>query len=204
MEAPRPGWYAIYTRALCEREVTQQAGQISGVEEVLLPEFHHLGNREGSGARIMGHNKLMFPNYVLLRANLTQRVIREITGIEGVCYMLGTSPETPSEISESEISLVRHLANAQRDPRLGEAPVKGRIAKVVSGPLSGVEGLVLWRNRNEARLATRLRMAAGSYEIRLPLNVLALAADCRWSNGDPAVPRHRSGDRSRRRRRLAA
>jgi transcription antitermination factor NusG len=203
-ESPPDSWYAVYTRAQYEPAVATALREVVEVSKVLLPVFHRLKPHLGEGTRVVGLHEVMFPNYVLFSSLLTPEVSRAIMRVEGVGYILGTTPRTPSPIPEEEIALVRHLADAERDPRLGEAPVKGRIARVMAGPLSGVEGLVLWRNNHEARLATRLRLAAGCFEIRLPLDILMLSNECRWSDGTEVRPSHRGGRRGRGSRPLAA
>lgn len=203
-DIPSLHWHAVYTRALREAEVARALGGMDSVSEVLLPVFNRLKPRREQGVRVIDLHEAMFPNYVLFRASLDRDTLREIMRVEAVQYVLGTQPDRPSPIPDAEIQLVRHLADCDRDPRLGEEPLKGRVARVVAGPLRGVEGLVLWRNQREARLATRVKLAAGSFEIRLPLDVLALSRDCQWSTGEPVMTRHRGGRRGRRSGSVAA
>ncbi len=203
-ETPQANWYAVYTRAQSEPAVAAALREVDRISEVLLPVFSRLQPHRGRTARVVGLHEVMFPNYVLFSCSLTPEVARVISRVEDVGYILGTTPQSPSPIPEEEIALVRHLSEAERDPRLGEAPVKGRIVRVMAGPLSGVEGLVLWRNNHEARLATRLRLAAGCFEIRLPLSILMLSNECRWSDGTDVRPSHRGGRRGRGSRPLAA
>jgi transcriptional antiterminator NusG len=203
-ETPAALWYAVYTRAQSEPAVAAALRELDQVSEVLLPVFSRLPTHHGRAARVVGVHEVMFPNYVLFKCSMTPEVARVISRVEDVGYILGTTPQSPSPIPDEEIALVRHLSEAERDPRLGEAPVKGRMARVVAGPLTGIEGLVLWRNSHEARLATRLKLAAGSFELRLPLNVLMLTAECRWSDGTAVTPGHRAGRRGRGSRPLAA
>jgi transcription antitermination factor NusG len=143
----------------------------------------------------------LFPNYLFIRAHMTSELLARINRLPEVRYVVGSRPNVPSPISEGEIRLVQHIAGLERDFRLGPIPERGRRARVIAGPLEGVEGLVVWRNKREARIASTISVVGQAVELVVPLDLLVLSD---YDNGGvPYKQRHRGGRRARRTQRAA-
>lgn len=96
------------------------------------------------------------------------------------------------------MALVRFVAGCERDFRLGPIPERGRRARVIAGPLEGVEGLVVWRNKREARLASAISVVGRAVEIVVPLDLVMLSG---YETGGGVYKKpHRGGRRARRER----
>jgi transcription antitermination factor NusG len=183
----RGEWYAAFTLPGFEERVTRSLGQLS-LEEVFLPI---------RTPKVGEAPELLFPNYVLFRTGVIGGIASSIEEMPGVRMILSATPGVPSSIPETEIEVVKELVRSERHPLLGALPEKGRVARIIEGPMRGVEGIVLWKNRKEARIGTQVKFVGAPCELTVPLDLLMLC-EYRVPEGETHRARHRSGRRSRR------
>jgi transcription antitermination factor NusG len=131
-------WYAAYTHARHEKAVARQLGvrQI----EAFLPLFETVHSWKGRRAEV---RLPFFPGYVFVRIPQSER--SRVLQVPGVAHLVGGGRPTP--LADSEVEAVRKLCSHTRacpHPFLST----GRRARVLSGPLAGLEGLVLRRKGN--------------------------------------------------------
>ena len=188
-------WYAAYTRSRLEVEAYEEAWE-AGAENVLLPAWQIENPRAAAKldpSRL--RESLFFPRYILLQSREIQPVERELERSQNVLYVCGTKGGGPSPIPDGEIAVVRHLMAMERRPDLGSLPEKGRRAVVVQGAMAGVEGIVVWRNKERARLMTEISFMGRAVEIEAPLQCLVLK-DYYTASGE-YKPSRRGGRRGR-------
>ncbi|MEO8377711.1 MAG: transcription termination/antitermination NusG family protein [Candidatus Sumerlaeota bacterium] len=185
-------WHVVYTRPLQERTA---AGALidAGIRDVVVPT--HLSTLRQDPTDLQG--ALLFSSYVFFRATFNGAVRAVIERCHSICYVVGPRRDTASVVEESDMNLVRELMHSERFPLLGEAPSHGRMARVISGPLAGIEGVVIMRTAREARIATRIQLVGEVCEITVPLDSITLLSveDTRFT----IKTRHRGGARARRR-----
>ncbi|MDK2971473.1 MAG: hypothetical protein PWP23_1228 [Candidatus Sumerlaeota bacterium] len=183
-----PCWYAVHTRTGAECRVADALQDLPAVEEVLVPTVK--GGAAGAAA------EPLFPSYVFFLARMSQGLSASTARIPEARYLVGMRPGTPSAIPEQEMRVVRYVAGLERDVRLGPIPERGRRARVVTGPLEGVEGIVVWRNKREARVASAISVVGQAVEIVVPLDWVVLADY--ETGGVPYKKTHRAGRRGRK------
>lgn len=183
-----PCWYAVHTRTSAECRVASALQDLSAVEEVLVPAV----KTAAAGATA----EPLFPSYVFFLACMSQGLPASIARIPEARYLVGMRPGIPSAIPEQEMRVVRYVAGLERDVRLGPIPERGRRARVVTGPLEGVEGIVVWRNKREARVASAISVVGQAVEIVVPLDWVVLADY--ETGGVPYRKTHRAGRRGRK------
>lgn len=130
------GWYAAYT---CARHEKAVARQLDAREvESFLPLYQAVHFWNGRRAEVQVP---LFPGYVFLRVSLHER--RRVLQVPGVVQLVGVQGR-PTPIADSEIETMRQLCS---HPRALPHPFLsvGRRARVRSGPLEGLEGLVVRR-----------------------------------------------------------
>lgn len=194
--SPPPAWYAVYVRAGREFAAWRELRHLAHVE-VLLPVFGPRGRERAEAGIAPDPDSILFPSYLLVRAIDTPAVRKAVLAVEDVRYFVGARRDAPSPIPEHEIAVVRHVMAMERSPLLGAMPEKGRTARIVAGPMEGVTGLVTWRNKSSARIATAVRFAGErSLEIVVPLEMVRVGEY--ETGGKPWTPPSRGGRRARR------
>ena len=187
-----PHWHVVYTRLLQERAAAD-ALEEAGAEEVVIP-FHLATLREDAADP---RRALLFPCYVFFRACLSEAFRSRVERTYAICYIAGAFGATASRVEDHEMNLVRELMHSARFPLLGEAPARGTLAQIVSGPLAGIRGIVMERTAREARIATRVQLIGQTCEVTVPLDAITLLSVHDQSLTTKA--RHRGGARARRR-----
>jgi transcription antitermination factor NusG len=132
-----PLWYAAYTCARHEKRVAAQLAQRS--VEHLLPLYESVRRWKDRRVRL---DLPLFPGYVFVRLALRERL--PVLQIPGVAKLVGFNG-TPAALPEDEIEALKmslaHGLRAKPHPYLKV----GRRARVKSGPMAGMQGILLQR-----------------------------------------------------------
>ena len=142
--APRsqcePRWYAAYTCANHERRVSEQLG-LREVEH-FLPTYCSV--RRWKDRRVTLDLPL-FPGYVFVRMGLRERL--RVMQVPGVAQLVGFDG-TPAAIPEEEIDALRKSLGRGVGVEPHPFLTAGRRVRLKSGPLAGVEGVLVRRKGN--------------------------------------------------------
>ncbi len=151
-------WYAVYTNANHEKRVAQQLEQ--RFIEHLLPLYDSV--RRWKDRRV--HLQMpLFPGYVFVRFSLRDRL--QVLQIPSVAHLVSFSGH-PAPVPEGDIQSIQNCLN--RGHHIEPYPYlqAGRRARVRSGPLQGLEGIILRRkNRTRFILSFDLIMRSVAVEI---------------------------------------
>jgi transcription antitermination factor NusG len=135
-----PRWYVAYTCANHEKRVAEELGQRS--VEHFLPLYSTVRRWKDRRMRI---ELPLFPSYVFVRLALRYRL--HILQIPSVVRLVGFNGH-PTALPEREVEALREgLAwqlKAQPHPYL----TVGRRVRIKSGPLSGLEGILVRKKGN--------------------------------------------------------
>jgi transcription termination/antitermination protein NusG len=141
-----PLWYALRTRAHHEKKVRDQL--MSREVEVFLPTYERWSHWKDRRVKV---ELPLFPGYAFARFPLAERL--RIFTVPGVAHLVGTKGSA-EVVPEREIADIRRLVESgvhyDPHPFLSE----GMEVEVVRGPLAGVRGKLLRKDR-----ATRLVLA---------------------------------------------
>jgi len=134
----QPKWYAAYTCARHEKRVAEHLQQI-GVESYLAL---YTANRQWNRRRVQVEMPL-FPGYVFVRISLAERL--RVLSAPGVAYLISSRGE-PVPLADDEIEPLRNCL--ARKLRAEPTPYlhAGSRVRVVAGPLSGLEGVIVRRD----------------------------------------------------------
>jgi transcription antitermination factor NusG len=151
-------WYALYTRANHERAVADQLRDRQ--LEHYLPQYESLRRWKDRTVRL---HLPLFPGYLFVRLPLLKRLT--VQQIPGVVQFVGFGG-SPTEISESELYQIREVLSggfrAEPHPFLRV----GRRVRVRSGPLAGLEGILV-RRKNRARLVISIELIVRSVAVEM-------------------------------------
>jgi transcription antitermination factor NusG len=135
-------WYAAYTRANHERRVFNQLVEY-GVES-FLPQYESVRKWKDRRVRLQ---MPLFPGYVFVHLALQNRL--RVLQVPGVAYLVGFAGR-PVAVPEEEFAKIRGFLSqglrAEPHPYL----TAGRRVRVRSGPLEGMEGIII-RRKNCSR-----------------------------------------------------
>jgi len=153
-----PRWYAAYTRANHERTVAEQLTQRE--VENFLPQYESLRRWKDRRVRLQ---LPLFPGYVFVRLPLIERL--RVQQIPGVVQLVGFGG-TPTEVPENELQQVREALtrglHAEPHPFLRT----GRRVRVRSGPLAGLEGILV-RRKNRVRFIVSIELILKSVAVEV-------------------------------------
>lgn len=137
-----PLWYAVYVNANHEKRVAQQLVQRS--IEHLLPLYESLRRWKDRRVRLQ---MPLFPGYVFVRLALRDRV--QVLQVPSVVNLVGFGGH-PVPLKEAEIQAITICLD--RGIRVEPHPYlqAGQRARVMRGPLQGLEGIIL-RRKNGPR-----------------------------------------------------
>ena len=157
IESP-PRWYAVYTASRHEKRVAAQLKDSS--IETYLPLYqaiHHWKNRTRVAVDLP-----LFPCYVFVRMPLSRKAAVLSTG--GVFALVGSSRE-PWPLPDFEIETLRaglDRRHAEPHPYL----VVGNRARIRTGPLAGLEGILL-RKTNGFRVILTINQIGRSISVEV-------------------------------------
>lgn len=143
VQFPNPAWYAAYTCARHEKRIAQQLEE-RGIEH-FLPLYRSVRRWKDRKKEL---ELVLFPSYVFVRIEFIARL--QVLQLPGVVRFVGFNGQ-PAILPGTDIEALRnglsHNVVAEHHPFLRV----GRRVKVVYGPLSGAEGILV-RRKNECRL----------------------------------------------------
>jgi transcription antitermination factor NusG len=151
-------WYAAYTRANHERRVAQELAERD--VEHLLPQYQ---SRRKWKDREVELSLPLFPGYIFVRVALEHKLrVLQVPGVACLVSFAGKPAVVPAEEFERIQELLSRKVVATPHPYLNA----GRRVRVLDGPFSGLEGVVIRRNKR-SRLVISLHLIARSIAVEL-------------------------------------
>ena len=146
-------WYALWTNSHCEQLVYDQLAQ-KGFNAV-LPTVDVWSRRRGVRRLISAP---MFPGYLFVRGTIDKSAYIEISKCRGLVSLLGERWDRLTVIPEDEMQAIERVS-AAKQPVLPYPYMKeGQRARIISGPLSGVEGILVESRPNQGLLVLSLHL----------------------------------------------
>lgn len=131
-------WYALWTHSHCEQRVHDQLVQLGF--NAFLPTIDVWSQRRG--LRYLARAP-MFPGYLFLHHAMDKIAHVQVSKVRGLVQVLGGRWDRLTVIPDDEIDALRRVATAQQPvfpyPYLKE----GQRARIVRGPLTDLEGLLV-------------------------------------------------------------
>jgi transcription antitermination factor NusG len=158
-----PQWYAAYTCANHEKSVVKQLC-VREVEH-FLPQYASV--RRWKDRRMKLHLPL-FPGYVFVRLALRDRLM--VLHVPGVAWLVSFNSK-PAALPDKEIEMLR--AGLATQLRVEPHPylTVGRRVRVKSGPLKGLEGILI-RRRNAYRVVLSVELIQRSASVEVDVSDL--------------------------------
>ena len=141
-----PRWYALKTRARHEKRVCDQLGQRD--VDTFLPLCEAWRQWKDRKKKV---ELPLFPGYCFARFPLVDRV--RVLSVLGVAHVVSINGR-PEPVREDELSAIQHLVSTRLHYDPHPFLEEGMDVEVVRGPLAGVRGKLLRKDR-----VTRLVLA---------------------------------------------
>ncbi len=150
-------WYAVHTRSRHEKQVVSFLSD-KGIE-TFLPLINTLSRRRDRKKFV---DIPLFPGYIFVHMDEDEEHISSIRYTRGVASILGTDIDRPTPIPDKQILDIKTIIESK--VKLDPFPYlkKGTRVRVKSGPLKGVEGILIERK--------------GSYKIVIRIDLLQRGA----------------------------
>ncbi|HUJ93588.1 MAG TPA: UpxY family transcription antiterminator [Candidatus Bathyarchaeia archaeon] len=142
-------WYAVYTCANHERHVAEQFATRN--IEHFLPQYESVRKWKDRKVRLA---LPLFPGYLFVHYPLQNRL--RVLGVPGVVRLVGFDGHA-TIVPEEDLTRVREFLNRGSQAKPHPYLTVGRRARVRSGPLAGMEGIVV-RRRNRTRLVISFQL----------------------------------------------
>ena len=156
-----PRWYAAYTRANHEKHVAVHLDS-RGVEH-FLPLY--CSTRRWKDRRVQLELPL-FPGYVFVRIPLFDRL--RVIEIPSVVRLVGFGGGLPTALPNDQVEALRSGLNGQLKALPHPFLSVGRRVRLKSGPLAGLEGILL-RRKGGHRVVVSLEMIQRSISVEADL-----------------------------------
>lgn len=151
-------WYAVYTRAQHQEQVATQMARRE--VESFLPRYESM--RRWKDRRVV-LNLPLFPSYVFVHLDLADRLkVLQIPGVVNLVAFGGIPCPIPDVEIEALQSCLACRVRMQPHPYL----TVGRRVQVKSGPLEGLEGILV-RRKNGYRLVLSIDSISSSVWVEL-------------------------------------
>ena len=137
-EPASESWHALWTHSHCEQLVRDQL--LRAGYHAFLPTVDVWSRRRGIRRLI---DVPMFPGYLFLRHAIDKKSYCEVSRVRGVVRVLGERWDCLARIPDEEMEAIEAVAMA-REPVLPYPYLKeGQRARIVAGPLAGLEGILV-------------------------------------------------------------
>lgn len=137
-DAPGSAWYALWTNSHCEQLVDDQLAS-QGVCS-FLPKIDTWSKRRGVRRLI---KVPMFPGYLFLRQAMDKDSYIRVRKVRGVVSVLGERWDRLAPIPDEEIDAIRSVAESHQRVMPFPYLKEGQRARISSGPLTGIEGILV-------------------------------------------------------------
>jgi transcription antitermination factor NusG len=157
-ESTSASWYALYTCSRHEKQVAKQLEQRQ--VNVFLPLYPSV--RRWKDRRVELQLPL-FPSYVFVHFPLQQRV--EVLNVPGAVRFVAFNGR-PAAVAENDLVRLRSALTAGLDPHPHPYLRIGRRVRVCSGPLAGMEGILV-RKKDRFRLVLSIDIIMRSVAVEV-------------------------------------
>ncbi|HIZ08049.1 MAG TPA: antiterminator LoaP [Candidatus Eubacterium avistercoris] len=165
-------WYVIQVRTGTEENIRLQCeAKISEniLERCFIPHYEERRKIRGEWRTM---EKVLFPGYVFLITEEVEELFLQLRKVIGLTKLLGTGNEITA-LSEMETAFLERLGGEEQIVRMSEGIIEESRAKILSGPLMGMEGQIRKIDRHkrkawlEVEMFGRLQMVEIGLEITM-------------------------------------
>lgn len=159
-EVDELAWYVIHAQTRKEIEV-EMALRRQGLE-IFLPMVTVPSRRRD---RKVSLRVPLFPGYLFLNASLDTKIFHKVIKAHHVFRLLGNG--RPAPIPEAEVEAIKTIVSGDRPYYPWHFLEIGKKVRVLDGPLTGVEGIILEMREQKRRLVVGVELFKRSVAVEL-------------------------------------
>ena len=163
-------WRVIWTRSNCEQLVYDQL-RMKGFD-LFFPTAQAWSRR--GGCRVLGRVPL-FRGYLFLRHAVDKASYLEVCKARGIVRLLGQRWDQLEVVPDSEVATIQTLVRSQLPilpyPFLRE----GQRVRIIDGPLSDVEGILVRRNPKKGLVVVSVELLRRSVAVHVDCTLMEAA-----------------------------
>jgi len=157
-----PKWCVLYTRSHCEQLVHDQL--VAKGFQLFLPKVE-MWSRQ-AGIRKVVHTPL-FPGYLFLHHRMEKCSYVEVRKARGLVNILRERGDTLAVIPDAEIDSIRTVVQSQLPVLPHPYLREGQKVRIVYGPLTGTEGILLQTKMDKGLLILSVNLLQRSIAIKV-------------------------------------
>ena len=167
-------WYIVQAYSGFEKKVVENIKDelkklklSENLEEILVPTHQVTEVKKGKRTK---KEKKFFPDYVLIKVDLTKEIFHVIKNLQKVSGFLGSS-DKPTPISDSEIKrILGQVSETAVSQKTGISFEIGEKVKVCDGPFASFNGLIEEIDEEKSRLKVSVSIFGRATPVDLEFN----------------------------------
>jgi transcriptional antiterminator NusG len=163
-------WHVLWTRSNCEQLVYDQL-TAKGLC-LFLPKLN-LWCRRGGLRRPV--RIPMFPSYIFLHHAMDKESYLEVVRTRGLVRPLGDRWDRLAVVPDLEIEAVQRVLHAEVPVRPHPYLREGQRVRIIRGPLTDIEGLLVRAKQNKGLLVISIEMLRRSVSVEVDCTVVVAA-----------------------------
>lgn len=160
MSEDERAWYVI--QAQTRKEIEVEMALLQQGLEVFLPMVSVPSRRRDRKVTL---RVPLFPGYLFINARLDTKTFHKVIKAHHVFRLLGNG--RPAHITEAEVEAIKIIVSGELPYYPWRFLKKGKRVRVIDGPLTGVEGIILERREQKRRLVVGVELFRRSVAVEL-------------------------------------
>ena len=165
-------WYIVKTKTNCEARAKGSITNLikthqleSCLGDILIPEKDVVEVLKG---KKITRAKKLYPGYIFIQMQLTDKVWHLIKGVSNVISFVGGKKGFPPEVPMSQIESIQNQTQKEyKSPTDQVSFVVGESVAVIEGPFKGFSGMVKEVNTEKARIKIEVSIFGGLTPVEL-------------------------------------
>lgn len=164
-------WYVIQVRTGAEENIRQQCiARIptTVLKRCFLPYYEEKKKIRGSWTVQKKH---LFPGYVFAVTDDIETLYEMLKNVMGMTRLLGVGEDIVS-LTEEEVQLLKRFGGEEQIVEMSEGIIENSVMKILSGPLTGMEGAIRKIDRHKRKAWIEIEMFGRLQIVQVGLEIL--------------------------------
>lgn len=167
----RSMWYVMQVRTGTEENICCQCQRMidsSVLQRCFIPYYQQKKRFQGKWHI---QEKILFPGYVFLIAENTEKLADGLKNVIGLTKLLGSGEEI-IPLSEEEVIWLSRMGREDQIVEMSSGIIENDRVQVLSGPLQGMEGNICKIDRHKRIAHLRVEMFGRTIEMKVGLEII--------------------------------
>ncbi len=165
-------WYVIQVRTGMEENIRLQCRKNMSADvlkECFIPYFQEKKHLQGEWKI---QKRILFPGYVFLDADDSERLCMSLKQVSGLTKLLGTGDEVVP-LTQEEVKFLMVFGGEEQIVRMSEGIIENSKVIILSGPLMGKEGYIKKIDRHKRKAFLEMSLFGRMQRIQVGLEIIS-------------------------------